>query len=87
MSKDQPWHAERAEYDEKAIAVRYERIADFHSAEEAEEFINAHAGEPICVFHEDCVHLDNPYFARIETDAYKAEEAKETEGLRKANLL
>ena len=75
---DKDWKATLAEYKPDENAVIELTIDSFDTAEQATEWINRpeNKNRAVYVWHKDAVTLDNPYFAMIETDAYKAEYKK-----------
>ena len=70
------WRICAARYDKKLNAVRERRVKEFRTSQEGEAYFQKYKDRPISLYHKDCIHDINPYFAMIETRAYNAEYAK-----------
>lgn len=71
------WHISIARYNKKLNAVAERRVKNFANSKEGLEYLNKNADKPIYLWHDDAPMLNNPYFAMVETDAYKLEHKKE----------
>jgi hypothetical protein len=74
--KKKDWHISIAKYDKKKNSVKEIRWKNYSSCSKAEKIINKYQHLPLILWHTDAVLLSNPYFAIIETDAYKNEYKK-----------
>ena len=67
------WHISKSEHDKKANAVREVRLFDFDDFDVALEKFLAISHEPVYLWHDQAVGLENPYFAMVETEEYRKE--------------
>ena len=70
------WHISIAKYNPDTNGVKEKRLRDFGGYESALKAFNKRAHLPIVLWHDNAVNLDNPYFAMIESQAYKEEYKK-----------
>lgn len=70
------WHGTLARYNKKVNAVAERRIKNFSNYTDALEWLDTNQHLPIQIWHDDAVNLSNPYFAIVETIAYKNEYQK-----------
>ena len=75
-SKAKQWHIARAKYDALRNAVREVHIKSFETYEEGHAWLLKYQDRAICFFHENCVNLNNMFFAFVGTDAYWNERHK-----------
>jgi hypothetical protein len=70
------WNITIAEYNPTKDAVFEKTIARYKNYEPAEKHLNRISNKPVYLWHTDAVTLENPYFAIVETEAYKKEWSK-----------
>ena len=70
------WHISWAEYHKDQNAITEHRLGNFEDYSQAKEAFDLLQLMPIVLWADECVDLDDPYFAMIETDAYRNEYKK-----------
>ena len=73
------WHVSKAKYDKTVNMVSEHRVANFETYEAGIEYLNKYQDDPIYLWHDNAVELDNPYLAMVETDNYRKEYSKVTD--------